>query len=316
MRAARAFRKERSQDQTRATGVARSGRADLHDLSQMAGASAQVQQQRRLQRMSDIAQRGGVLQGQLYANFTYPPDNTTLPEFQALDAKVAAAEANATTQITSTTKTTTDTAKQMGYKRRPNPTTWGYVVEEQLDIEARTLGWSTQSVLLGGRPDYKKTVGQITLYADLTTLGQSGTGGPHVGSKLSFFASQQNAPLNCHAADIVHSGTQPGQAPAPLAIKGTDKTSHRKWFGKFKAMLSFGSSASYDPWMQEMQRYYGNHLPHSTFYGRWGTSQRDAFVRRAVRLNKKYSGPQRKGGGGKVRRTRPRRARFSGAYPY
>ena len=320
MRAARAFRKERTQDQTRATGVARLGRAELHDLSQMAGASTQVQQQQHLQRLSDSAQQCGVLQGKLYPSHTFKPDGTTQSEFNKLDAKVATAEANAKIEVTSTTKTATDTAKQMNYKRRPGPTTWGYVVEEQLDIEARKLGWNTQNALKGGRPDYTMKVDDVTLFADLTTEAQAGVGGPHVTGKLGFayqMLSDQGTAPNWHAVDIAHSGAQPGQTPAPLVVTGEVKDEHDRWFGKFKAALSQGSYASYDPWVEAMKRKYGNKLPHSKFYGSWGTKQRDGFVETAVQLDARYNVPDVSSGGGKVKRSsRLRGARFKGAYPY
>lgn len=248
----------------------------------MANASQTVQRQARMQRMVDahVARGGGVIQRALYANPNYAPNAATLPHFQALDGQVGTASTNARAAVTATGGPA-DTPKQVNWKVHPNATTWGYVVEEQFDGIATGLGWSTQAVIPSGRPDYKKTVGGVTLFADLTTLGQSGAGGPHIGGKLAVayaaLAAKGAAPA-WHAADIVHDGAQPGQAPAAIAPNGTVSAAHDQAFTRFKAAVQ---EDNYDPWVDHMTRYYSPLLSHGTFYAEFTKAQRDTFVKRA-----------------------------------
>lgn len=303
-----------SRTQKTGGGVARARPADpVHALAQMARNSGPVQRQKHLQQMADtvVASHAGVVQRALFANPKYAPTDTTRPEFEALDSKVAEAAENARAAVTAVDGTP-DTPKQINWKVHPSPTTWGYVVEEQLDGMAADLGWDTQVVIAGGRPDYKKDVEGATLFADLTTIGQSGDGGPHIGGKLAVayaaLAAQGVAPA-WHAADIVHDGAQPGQAAAEFTPNGEASDEHRLTFARFKAAIQ---EDNFDPWAHAMISRYGEGLSHGQFYAQYDEADRDAFVHFAelCEPQPEHSAP------GKVRETRGRAARRTAANPY
>ena len=296
MRMTRALTKSPATAERHRDGVGRASPAGhLHALARVAGQSAAVQRQQGFQQMADAAGSPGghVLQGVLYTNPLFEPDTTTLPEFQALDNKVTTAQTNARKAVTET-RDQSDTKKEALYKRKQDAKTWGYVVEEHFDTEAISLGWGTQTKLTNGRPDYSKQVGDVTLYADLTTLGQSGDGGPHVGGKLAtqyHLLTNEGATPQWHAGDIVHDGAQPGQQPAAFVPNGTCTDEHRHWFAQFRAA---GEDGPYDPWREGMKEYYNEKLSHGTFYTEFDEDDRDEFVLTAQEVSARVAADEKR----------------------
>jgi len=216
----------------------------------------------------------GVLQRVVSASATYVPQQAALAQITALDGQIATAEQTAANEIQNPTGGI-HTAYQANYLRAPGAMTWGYCVEEQLSPRAINLGWSTQHVMPGARPDYHKIVGQTEVFADLTTAGQAAPAGNHITSKLAATAHNFNT-ANWQAADIVHSGQRPGGGvPPPVQTNGLVTQAHAQHFQRYKAYL--GANGVYDPVLNHVAQIYGN-ISSGTFTQTWNRQARDNFV--------------------------------------
>lgn len=100
------------------------------------------------------------------------------------------------------------TPRQLEYIRNPTAANWGNCVEEQLDPLAISSGWTPQVTIKKNkakqksRPDYVKQIDGFTVYVDLTTEMQSGSGAPHVTGKLYKAGYEKEGHIV--AADITH----------------------------------------------------------------------------------------------------------------
>jgi hypothetical protein len=216
----------------------------------------------------------GVMQRVVSASATYVPQQAALDEINDLDAEIPGAEQAAANEIRNPAGGM-HTARQATYIFNPHPMTWGYCVEEQLDPQARTLGWSTQYGMPGARPDYHRRIGLIDVFADLTTAAQAAPAGNHITGKLSATAHNYNT-INWQAADVTHSGQRPGGgAPAPIRPNGNVTLVHAQRFQAYKRYLN--RESAYDPVFDQVERVYGN-ISSGTFTQTWDEQDRDNFV--------------------------------------
>lgn len=150
---------------------------------------------------------------------------------------------------------------QLNYAKRGDAKSWGYCVEEQLNSDAEDLGWETQKVLKGARPDYFQIIDGWDVYADLTTDEQSMDAGVHVGEKLT---KAKKSPVSNIGADITYPSLKPKPKlsesdKAKLAIRRRQKN-YDALFGdeylpekdkksKYKKfMRSRGKKSTFDPY--------------------------------------------------------------------
>lgn len=218
----------------------------------------------------------GVLQRAVSASATYVPQAAALNAINDLDAEIPGAEQAAAAQVLHPPGGI-HTPYQANYIRNPIPMTWGYCVEEQLNPEAQNLGWSTQQVMPNARPDYYRKLGNINVFADLTTATQAGPAGNHITSKLQATAHNYHNAANWQAADITHTGQRPGGAPLPLVqTNGVVTHAHALHFQNYKAYLG-GPQAAYNPDYDRVFHQYGN-ISSGTFTQTWDKQDRDDFV--------------------------------------
>lgn len=215
---------------------------------------------------------------------TGSPEATLIAQ---LDAQIPAAEQTAVNRVQHATAATPGlNPKEVNYLRAPSPTTWGYVVEEQLNPLARNLGWSTQVVLHGARPDYYRRSNNIDVYADLTTGLQAGLGGNHITDKLQ--TAKFHAPdPTVYAADVAHQSRNPRGAMAPVLVLGNATLPQMRIFQKYRRYLRY-SDLQYNPAMESLVEKYGRTLTHRNFSVKWKKKERRKFIEdyREARLNK------------------------------
>lgn len=208
------------------------------------------------------------------ASATYVPQAAALAAITLLDGQIAAAEQDAAHHIQHPAGGI-HTARQANYLRHPNPMTWGYCVEEQLDPRATGLGWNTQLPLGGSRPDYYRTVGPAYVFADLTTAGQANPAGNHITTKLVIAAHLYDT-THWQAADVIHTGQRPGgAAPPPIQTNGPVTPLHARRFQEYQAYLR--GETGYDELLHQIQQTYGN-VTGGTFTQTWDANRRDRFV--------------------------------------
>lgn len=277
-------------EQGRQTGDAqfadrRAGSTNLLQLQVMMHSSPQMIAQRKLQTslMPATAYQFTLnpIQLAVSPSATYAPGANELNEIANLDGQIAAAELAAQNRVTNAPIGYVHTPTQAAYMANPNAAGWGYCVEEQLNLLAPGLGWSTQYPLANSRPDYHKLVGGQQVFVDLTSLAQAGPAGGHITAKLNISAPNGIAPANWRAADITHNSLNPlnGLPPVPINYNGVVTLPHMQYFQRYHNFCQ-NPNANWDPYMQNLFQYYG-HMSQARFTQIFNQNDRDIFVQRA-----------------------------------
>lgn len=240
---------------------------DVLQLQRMVGNRAVSQL---LTTATPVAQRAVSLS----ATWTPPNGGQEATWINAIDAQIPTAEQNAVNSVQNTNGH--KTAKQANYIQNPSPTTWGYVVEEQLDAWALNNGWQTQFVLNGARPDYYRVNNNVAVYVDLTTAGQAGIGGNHITDKLQN-ANFPSPDANVAAADVTHRGLNPRGTAGPVVVLGNATLKQIRVFQQYRQYLRH-SHLDYNPALEELINRYGKTLTHQTFTRKWNKKKRKSFV--------------------------------------
>ncbi len=175
-----------------------------------------------------------------------PADVGVQAQITNLDSQIAAAEAEGVTAVTAN-PLNNPTAYQFNYISNPNPTTWGYVVEERLNLKASAAGWSTQHRLTGARPDYYRNdnASGIEVFVDLTTQAQTANSGNHITQKLQNAGTAQPQ-ASVAAADIYHAGLNPlGNGPGQV-LQGLADDEEMLAFQTLSAAQNNRNDSEYD----------------------------------------------------------------------
>lgn len=238
-----------------------------------------------------LARSAPTVQRAVSPSATWPPAGGGPEEvlIDQLDALIPAAEAAATSSVQA--NKVIRTAREASYIRRPNPTTWGCVVEEKLDPPAAGIGWSTQQRLIGARPDYYRFSNNIHVFADLTTAGQAGIGGNHITPKLQK-AGYTSADADVAAGDVTHMGTNPRGIVGPAVVLGNATMPQMLAFQHYRGYRDLDSG--YNDKLAKLVRQHRK-VTHSAFTTKWSDKKRQRFasaVDRALHVNLK---PRKKG---------------------
>ena len=258
----------------------------LKELENVINSSAHVKKQNEWQAIADqsmnVSDSQGTVQRAVHDSATYPP-NQGAAAIANLNGQIAASEAEASARVQNQGiyAGVPHSAIQANYILHPSAMTWGSCVEEILNPLAAVAGWNLNNNAHGANPDYRQDINGAIVWADLTTEGESGPGGPHITDKLLTMRGQ-GAPNvgQWEAADVTHAGTNPlgGGPPGNPVYNGNITQAHLLAHQAYRAYQKIeDEEADWDPDKDEVEQTYGN-VSHAAYTRDWSEEQRDEFT--------------------------------------